>query len=644
MGRQDVGSVRDAQQRREFTRRLLADVSALERMLAEDRIERGQRRIGAEQEMFLVDERMRPALVASDVLAAVDDPRLTTELARFNLEANLTPRDFRGDALAALEREIDEVLALVRAAARPAGADVLLTGILPTLRQSDLTMAQMTDRPRYRELNDAICALRAGEPMQVRIKGRDELRLEHDNVMLEACNTSFQLHLQVDPSAFAAMHNLAQLVSGPALAVATNSPLLLKHRLWHETRIALFEGSVDTRSAAVHRRGCPPRVHFGERFLDDSVLEIFREDVARYRVMIASRIGDDPLAMLDRGEVPRLEALCLHNGTVYRWNRACYGVAKGVAHLRIENRTLPSGPTVLDEVANAALYYGLMAGLDDRARDVAGLVSFADVRESFFACAREGLHAQVVWLDGRHHEVGQLVASELLPCAREGLRRAGIDDADIDRYLGILAERVERRQTGAMWLLRTIDRLQEHPRLSARREARDTVATARMMALSYSRRPVHDWPIDAVQSGELATIVVRYAGQIMSEDLFSVYADDVLDLVQSVMKWRHVRHVPVEDSTGRVVGLITHRELLAALARAGEPGRESAVAVADVMQADPPTVFPHDSVRDVISLMLERDASCVLVVEPSSGSLLGIVTERDVVAATGVLVDARLAE
>ncbi len=325
MGDHNVSQEPSEPESNAFMRALLNDLAALDRMIATGQIESGIRRIGAEQEMFLVDRHLRPLPVAAEVLKQAADSRLTTEIGKFNLEANLSPQHFSNGCLRAMEQEIEELIRMVREAANLYGAEVLLTGILPTIRQSDLTLDNLTHSPRYLELNRTMSRLRRGN-FSAYIKGLDELQVCHDNIMLESCCTSFQVHLQVGPQEFVPLYNLAQLITAPIVAAAANSPLLFGHRLWHETRVALFQHSVDERSSAHLARGHPTRVSFGERWLKESVLEIFREEIARFQVVIRTRLEEDPMAVLARGEAPRLLALRLHNGTVWRWNRPCYGV------------------------------------------------------------------------------------------------------------------------------------------------------------------------------------------------------------------------------------------------------------------------------------------------------------------------------
>ena len=450
MGQQEISSKADAERLRSFTKVLLEDVRALERMIDEGLIEADIRRIGAEQELFLVDSACHPAPKAMQLLDKLEGD-FTTELALFNLEANLPPQVLGDGCLREMEEALNDAVDKVRTQAKAADCGVCLTGILPTLEKGDLTLENMTPAPRYHELNRVMVGLRGGE-FKTLIKGVDELQTSHDNVMMEACNTSFQIHFQVGAHEFAELYNLAQVVTAPVLAAAVNSPVLLQHRLWKETRVALFQQSLDARSQAHADRGSRQRVSFGEKWVENSVLEIFREDIARFRVLIASDPGESPLQLLDRGEIPPLRALCLHNGTVYRWNRACYGVGGGKPHLRIENRVLPAGPTILDEVANAAFFFGLMLALSGEYGDVTRVMAFDDAKANFLAAARYGLKARLTWVGGREHAADELILDHLLPLARAGLLSRRVPNADIDRYLGVIENRVRSGLTGSKWV------------------------------------------------------------------------------------------------------------------------------------------------------------------------------------------------
>jgi CBS domain-containing protein/gamma-glutamyl:cysteine ligase YbdK (ATP-grasp superfamily) len=637
MGEHHVEKGGDEGRARAFTRALLNDLAALEKMLDGGRVERGVRRIGAEQEMFLVDRHVRPAFVAEEVLSRVDDPRLTTEIARFNLEANLTPRLLEGDCLRRMHEETEEVIGAVRAGARECGADVLLAGILPTLRRGDLSLSAITPNPRYRQLNDAVMLIRGGS-LGVHIKGIDEVNVSSDNIMLLSSNTSFQVHLQAGPEEFVRLYNTAQAVTAPVLAAAVNSPLWLGNRLWQETRIALFQHSMDERSRPQVARQFPTRVGFGDGWLRGSVVELFREDIARFRVIMTTEADEDPFEVLSRGGVPRLKALALHNGTVWWWNRPCYGVYDGRAHLRIENRVLPAGPTVLDEMANAAFFAGLMQSLPEVYGDIDRLMPFDDAKANFLAAARHGLSAQLTWLGGEARAAAALILEDLLPLAREGLRASRIDGADIDLYLGTIEERVRAGQTGARWALNSFASLGAE----GTRDGRLRALAAGMLERQRSGEPVHRWAV--VEPTEMADWSESYrtVGQFMSTDLFTVRPEDLVDLAASVMDWRHVRHVPVEDDAGRLVGLITHRDVLRLLVRGQAAGGGGAVLVRDIMKSAPVTASPTMPTIEAIELMRSRGVGCLPVVE--EGILVGIVTAKDFLDASARLFEERLTQ
>lgn len=549
-------------------------------------------------------------------MQGLSDPRFQTEVALFNLEANLGPRSLQGRFLRELEADLSGVVEIARDAAHALGIEVLLTGILPTLRREDLAEKNLTPEARYRALNDSSLVAHGGA-IRLLIDGIERFEVQFDSVVVEGANTSLQLHLQVAPEQAARLYNLSQLITAPLLAAAANSSVLLHKRLWHETRVAVFERAFDDRSASQVSRGVPTRVGFGSFWLRNSLVELFRDNIARYQVIMTRSSLEDPMEMLERGGVPELAALALHNGTVWRWNRPCYGITDGKPHLRIESRVLPGGPTVLDEVANAALFYGMMIALDEEYGDVGQRLPFSEARTNFLSAARSGLSSRFRWLDGRSVDARELLTGELIPAAREGLFQVGVPGEDVERYLGVIEARVETGQTGAQWLLDTVSSVPEESR------AEHCAAAAQAM-LDYQRSntPVHAWKPAARSSlgGEAGP---RTLADIMTVDVFTVRPDAVIDLATSVMDWKHVRHVPVEDHQGKVVGLLTARELLGL--REGSGG--AALAVKDVMNTSPPTAPPDLGVSDGLRRLMSSETGCLLIV--SEGLLAGIVTERD---------------
>jgi len=635
MGRHDLPSAFSEEELRAFMKAILADVHALERMIDEDRFETGISRIGAEQEMFLLDRSGRAWNGADQMMQALNHKQFTYELAQFNLEANLQPRVFGGRCLSAMESELCELLQLARTTAADLGGGIVLCGILPTLRRSDLSLDCMVQNPRYLALNDAMSRLRGGE-FQFRIKGVDELEMTHDNVMLESCNASFQVHFQVAPRDFAKLYNTAQAITAPVLAASTNSPMLLGRRLWRETRVALFQQSVDSRSAAHQLRGRRPRVSFGDGWVRDSVLEIFREDIARFRVMLASDLDEDPGAVIDRGGVPAMTALSLHNGTVYRWNRACYGISDGKPHLRIEARSFPSGPSPVDEIATAAFYFGLMAAVRHEFDDVSRVMSFDEARGNFVAAARLGLQANLTWFHGREYAASTLIKEVLLPMAREGLQSRGIDSGDIDRYLGIIGQRCERGRTGSRWVLDSMGAMGE----KGTKDQRMTALVRAMQKRQDSGDPVHSWDLADTDEFEGWKESYVQVGQFMTTDLFTVHPEDVVDLAASLMDWRHVRHVPVEDNEGKLVGLVSHRTLLRMVGQGMRGVESTPVAVKDIMIKDPLCVTSTTPTLEAIEKMREHRIGSLPVVE--AGRLVGIITERDLIRVAAMLFEKHL--
>ena len=637
MGEHNVEQEVDQKKAQAFMKAVLEDLRALAFMLEHGGVESGVTRIGAEQEMFLIDRELRPAPVGPEVLSQVNDPRLTTEIARFNLEANLTPLLLTGPCFSLLAQELDEVLSLARKGAEAFGADVLLSGILPTLLKSDLTLQNLTPNPRYEELDRGVIRLRGG-PFEIHIKGVDELHIKHDNIMMESCNTSFQVHFQTNPADFVTDYNTAQAITAPVLAAAVNSPVLFGHRLWQETRVALFQHSTDARSRPQLARSQPTRVSFGDSWLEHSIIALFHDQILRFRPIMITQPDEDPFEVLARGETPLLSALRMHNGTVWRWNRACYGVNDGVAHLRIENRALPAGPTIVDEVANAAFFAGLMLSLPQEYGDIAKRMNFDDAKSNFFRAARHGLDAQFNWIDGQSHTASSLVLDHLLPLARQGLSNSKVDDVDMDKYLGIIEERVRSRQTGARWIVKSLEGMQDvGPKdISQRR------LTAAMLACQKQGQPVHRWPLIKASEPDDWEQGYRTVGQFMSTDLFTVQPDDLIDLAASVMDWRHIRHVPVEDEAGRLVGLVSHRGLLHLLTnRIGEKGI-GATTVKEVMVPKPFTVSPSTPTLAAIEMMREHRIGCLPVVE--GDQLVGIVTSYDFLDASARLFKEHLKE
>ena len=626
MGEQRVSLVKD-EKLQHFVEHLLLDIQSFEYMLDNDWFESDIMRIGAEQEMCLVDAKTyKPAPIAMEVLAQLQEyPWAETELAKFNLETNLTPLVFQGNSLRKMEQEALDMLDIIQQKLQPFHAKHILTGILPTLIKSDLDLHNLTPKPRYFALIDAINEQQSKNTYELYLEGIDELKIQHNSPLLEACNTSFQVHLQVAPKDYVKFYNIAQTLAAPVMAIAANSPLVFGRRLWHESRIALFQQSLDTRKTRNHMRESSPRVHFGKNWLKNSVVEIHKEDIARFRVLLAADITENSLELLRAGNVPRLRALQVFNSTIYRWNRPCYGISdNGKPHLRIENRVMPAGPTVVDEMANAAFWLGAMIGAGDAVDDITKYVLFEDVRDNFLKAAQFGIDSKFNWIGDQKISVCDLILKELLPLSRDGLKKRNIDSQDIDRYLGIIEERAKRHMNGARWQLRAFTEL----RKDLTQDEANTVLTASIIKNQEQQIPVHLWDMPQIND------VVDYQPsnlkvvEFMQTDLFTVQKDDIIELVAELMDWRHIRYMPVEDKDGKLSGLITSRNLIRFFARkSANLEQEKKTMVKDIMITNPVTIAPDATIMEALQKMRDGDLGCLPVVEGEE--LVGIITEMD---------------
>jgi len=611
MGEQKVSILKDEKQMQRFVRSLLDDVQALEYMLENDWFESGITRIGAEQEMCMVeDPTLKPAPIAMKALNKMKEyPWVETELARFNLETNLNPRQLKGKCFRQMESENKRNLKKIRKKVQELGADIILTGILPTLRKFDLEMHNLTPKKRYFALMESINQQLIGSSYELRLSGIDELLVKHDSPLLEACNTSFQVHLQIEPKEFVKMYNIAQTLAAPVMAVAANSPIVFGKRLWHESRIALFQQSLDTRT------------------------EIYREDIARFRVLISGDVAEDSIDMINKGKTPKLRSLQVHNSTVYRWNRPCYGISpNGKPHLRIENRVLPAGPTVIDEMANTVFWIGLMIGMADKYDDVTKHISFADIRDNFGKAARYGIDTQLTWFNDKKTTVCDLILKELLPIAKKGLSKFDIDKADVKKYLGIIEQRAKLHMNGARWQLRAYTKLIEETNPD---EALSCL-TAAIINNQQKDIPVHKWKLpnlNELKEYRPSTIKVE---EFMETDLFTVQQDDIIELVAEMMDFRKIRFMPVENTKGKLIGLVTSRLILRHLMKHNKLSGK-AVQVKDIMIKKPLTIGPDSTILDALDLMRKSEVGCLPVVQ--KGELVGLVTTMNFLRISSRLIE-----
>lgn len=632
MGEERVKLADSQEEVQRFMKSVLKDIRAMNKMLDEDNwFETEPIRIGAEQELCLVDRNSKASPRSMEVLDKLKDENFTTEFAKFNLEINLDPLEFRDDCLSKMENQLQQKIDKVRKVVEEMGGDILLTGILPTIRKVDVDLKNLTPLQRYRALCKAINKLRGGD-FDLRIQGMDELLMKFDSPLLEACNTGFQVHLQVTPEEFVRKYNIAQAITAPVLAAAVGSPILFGKRLWSETRIALFQQSVDTRTVGDHLRESSPRVTFGNEWVEKSILEIFQEDTARYRVMLSSEVTEDVEKLLAEGTPPHLNALQVHNGTVYRWNRPCYGVSNGKAHLRIENRVFPSGPTVIDEMANAAFWLGLLNKMEDYHEDITKVMDFDDARMNFVAASKMGLDTKFRWTNGERVNAVDLITEELLPIAREGLEKADIQQSDINTYLEVIEERVDSGQTGANWMINNYASLMKEN--NSKEQTLAAITTA-MIKNQKKGEPVHKWGrarMEDLEHWQPSSLIVE---EFMTTDLFTVQKDDIIEFVSDLIDWRRIRYVPVEDEKKHLVGLVTMRMIFREYSKTIHHEEGTPETVDDIMIRNPITIHPEASIVEAMDIMDSQKIGCLPVVK--NNRLVGIITEQNYMRIAGRL-------
>lgn len=485
-----------------FRSQVSRGTEAIARMLAEglftDQGQPPEPLLGMEVELNLIDAAANPSMANAEVLEAIADPDYQTELGQFNIEINVSPRPFVGGDTVSLEQGLRTSLNRADAAAATTGNHLVMIGMLPTLNTDHFAHHWISANPRYDLLNGQIFAAR-GEDLELDIGGvpladgdeAERLQTTTDSILPEAACTSLQLHLRVAPEDFAANWNAAQAISGVQVAIAGNSPFLDGKALWHETRIPVFEQATDTRPLELKNQGVRPRVWFGERWIN-TIFDLFEENIRYFPALLPVSTDVDPLAVLDGGGIPTLDELRLHNGTVYRWNRPVYDVVDGQAHLRVENRVLPAGPTVVDIMANAAFYYGVVRGLVEGDLPIWSRMSFDAARENLASGAHWGMNAQLYWPDVGWVRPDELTLRRLLPLAERGLDAYGVSEKAKNRYLGIIHGRCVTKQTGSVWQRKAV----------AAREAagEDRHQALRGMlsdyvSLMHEGEPVHNWPV-----------------------------------------------------------------------------------------------------------------------------------------------------
>ncbi|MEN8124062.1 MAG: CBS domain-containing protein [Bacteroidota bacterium] len=617
MGTLTVKEISNLQERQEFLSHLLNDITALEIMMEIDIFEKGVYRIGAEQELCIVDNNFRPSKNALKILSNIKDSHFTTEIALFNLEINLDPVLLGDNCFSSLRGQLQYLLDIAHTEAKKIEKNkIILTGILPTLKKKDLKFDNITPFDRYLTLNKTLKKIR-GNDFRLHIKGVNELFVTSKSILFEACNTSFQIHLQIDLKDIVDQYNWAQAIAGPVMAATTNSPLLIGRELWSETRIALFQQSVDLRNRSYHLREQKARVSFGSGWIKESILELYKDDIARYTPILTSDFDEDSLNVLQKNKIPKLEALNLFNGTLYKWNRLCYGITNGVPHFRIENRYIPSGPTIDDEIANTVFWIGIMQGLPDKYKSIFNKMSFEDARGNFINAARTGINTYFIWFE-KVISAKDLILNELIPIAKNGLKKSNIAKNDIKKYLRIIEKRVEKGQTGSVWITKS-------NRILKNSMTRDVASSTLTMCMYKNQQkciPVHEWKLAKANECIHLDLKRNKLGKIMTTEVFVVNENDLVALVAKIMQWKNIHHIPIVDDENKIIGIITKSDIDKI-----DLTKNNILVVKDIMIKNLISVDSEISLDEANRLMITNKIGCLPVID--NDDLIGIITKKD---------------
>lgn len=607
--------LKNSKERIKYTQQLIQDLEALDYMVENNLIEKAPIRIGAEQEFCLINDNYLPKSNSLEVLKAIDDDHFTTEIGKYNLELNSDPLELKDDCFSALYRQILELLKKAQQTAEAHDTKILITGILPTLGIEHVSEDYMTEVKRYGVINEAIKNYK-GEDFQIHIKGVNELNLKQKSVMLEASCTSFQTHLQINPDELVKKYNWSQAIAGPILSICANSPIVFGKELWAESRIALFTQSVDTRVSKPVLSDKLSRVSFGDEWATGSISNIYKKSFSAYRSLITADLEGDSLALVKNGTIPKLKALNLHNGTVYSWNRLCYGVGGGKPHLRIECRYIPSGPTITDEIANMVFWTGVMLGQPKTYDNLESIMDFKDVKCNFFKAARYGMATQFYW-NNAYISAKDLLLNEFLPMAYKGLYSVGVSPKDAEHYLGVIKQRI-LGHTGSQWMVKNYRALQNRQK--------PFHALQTMTKYMYDKQ-MHDYPVSSwnripssAYHNKTNDLKVKH---VMTTKLITVDDEESVALTIQIMKWNNVHHMPVINAKKELCGLVTWTDVK-------DYERNSNIlnsSISEIMKTKVLTISKNDALEKAKTILTDNDINCLPVVK--NKQLLGILTSND---------------
>jgi CBS domain-containing protein len=214
----------------------------------------------------------------------------------------------------------------------------------------------------------------------------------------------------------------------------------------------------------------------------------------------------------------------------------------------------------------------------------------------------------------------QLVLDILLPLAKKGLEKCHILPDDILRYLNVIEERTRSAKTGSRWMINGFRTLKKK---LGRDEAMVTL-TAAIHKRRLTNEPVHRWANVSEKERELILVSYDLVGNIMTTDLITAQGNDPIELVACIMDWRQIRHMPVEDANGKIVGILTRKRIENFMS---SPEASTLATAEEVMIKDPFCIDPSCTTKQAMQFMTEKRISCLPVIQ--NDQLVGLLTDLD---------------
>lgn len=477
MGKEIEGKGYSVEEMDEFKKKLTKETELLKFWFDEEMFKKDSFKTGIELEAWLTNENMLPDPYSVEFLDNLKDEQVVPEIARFNFEINSNPYVLNGRVFSKLQSELTSIWKKCETTARKDSKHALLVGTLPTLRPHMLEMEYLSPQNRYAVMNEQVMKMRDRKPMYIRLEGKDNLYMYMDSVISECAATSLQIHLSVNQDEAKRYYNASMIASPFLIALSANSPYFFGKELWDESRIAIFEQAVDLDAKADGGKTLK-RVTLGSGYVKESLFELYEENLNDYPLLLAEDCGSD---------TKKLEHLNLHNGTIWRWTRPIVGVdSDGKPHLRIEQRTPSAGPTIIDSVANTAFFIGLVDYLAHMEVPPENIISFDEAIHNFYKASRQSFFCQVRWVDGKLHDIKNLLQYEIFPNVKQALLKRGIDKDEVNYYMDqVIYPRLSKGVNGAIWQKAFIHmhgkRFQELLEAYSKNQ--------------YDGKPVHEWEL-----------------------------------------------------------------------------------------------------------------------------------------------------